>query len=161
MSTTYTIDTATSRANPTPAPLKRLTVPAIRRRKGGEPLVMLTAYTVRTAQLLDPHCDMLLVGDSLGQVIYGLPLWYRLDYAIATGTMLLGAVALLLRSRHAVALLTVSLVAVMIQFGWMFAMTDIIAVKGPYVLYFPLLILAFGALALHLAHLARRRGWIV
>ncbi len=73
MSTTYTIDTATSRATPTPAPRKRLTVPAIRARKGGEPLVMLTAYTVRTAQLLDPHCDMLLVGDSLGQVIYGLP----------------------------------------------------------------------------------------
>ena len=78
MSTTYTLDTATSRANPTPAPLKRLTVPAIRKRKdgiaeGGEPLVMLTAYTVRTAQLLDPHCDLLLVGDSLGQVVYGLP----------------------------------------------------------------------------------------
>ena len=78
MSTTFTIDTATSRATPTPAPMKRLTVPAIRARKtgtagGGEPLVMLTAYTVRMAQLLDPHCDMLLVGDSLGQVIYGLP----------------------------------------------------------------------------------------
>lgn len=74
MSTTYTLDTATSRANPTPAPMKRLTVPAIRRAKGsGTPLVMLTAYTVRSAQLLDPHCDMLLVGDSLGQVIYGLP----------------------------------------------------------------------------------------
>lgn len=73
MSTTYTLDTATSRANPTPQPMKRLTVPAIRARKGAEPLVMLTAYTVRTAQLLDPHCDMLLVGDSLGQVIYGLP----------------------------------------------------------------------------------------
>ncbi|MGC6399145.1 3-methyl-2-oxobutanoate hydroxymethyltransferase [Sphingomonas sp. FW199] len=75
MSTTFTIDTATSRANPTPAPMKRLTVPAIRKRKGpdAEPLVMLTAYTVRMAQLLDPHCDMLLVGDSLGQVIYGLP----------------------------------------------------------------------------------------
>ncbi|RSU50403.1 3-methyl-2-oxobutanoate hydroxymethyltransferase [Sphingomonas sp. S-NIH.Pt15_0812] len=73
MSTTFTIDSATSRANPTPAPRKRLTVPVIRARKGGEPLVMLTAYTVRTAQLLDPHCDMLLVGDSLGQVIYGLP----------------------------------------------------------------------------------------
>ncbi|WP_174290829.1 3-methyl-2-oxobutanoate hydroxymethyltransferase [Sphingomonas bacterium] len=73
MSTTYTLDTATSRATPTPAPLKRLTVPAIRRQKGGTPLVMLTAYTVRTAQLLDPHCDLLLVGDSLGQVIYGLP----------------------------------------------------------------------------------------
>lgn len=75
MSTTYTIDTATSRATPTPMRTKRLTVPAIRARKtdGGDPLVMLTAYTVRTAQLLDPHCDMLLVGDSLGQVIYGLP----------------------------------------------------------------------------------------
>lgn len=78
MSTTFTIDSATSRANPVSAPMKRLTVPAIRRRKaeianGADPLVMLTAYTVRNAQLLDPHCDLLLVGDSLGQVIYGLP----------------------------------------------------------------------------------------
>ena len=73
MSTTFTIDSATSRATPVSAPMKRLTVPAIRARKGGEPLVMLTAYTVRMAQLLDPHCDLLLVGDSLGQVIYGLP----------------------------------------------------------------------------------------
>jgi 3-methyl-2-oxobutanoate hydroxymethyltransferase len=73
MSTTFTLDTSTSRANPTPAPMKRLTVPAVRRQKGATPLVMLTAYTVRMAQLLDPHCDLLLVGDSLGQVIYGLP----------------------------------------------------------------------------------------
>ena len=76
MSTTYTVDSATSRATPTPKPMKRVTIPAIKARKGdpeAEPLVMLTAYTVRTAQLLDPHCDILLVGDSLGQVIYGLP----------------------------------------------------------------------------------------
>ncbi len=73
MSTTFTIDSSTSRATPVSAPMKRVTVPAVRKRKGGEPLVMLTAYTVRTAQLFDPHCDMLLVGDSLGQVIYGLP----------------------------------------------------------------------------------------
>lgn len=77
MSSTFTLDTSTSRATPTPAPMKRLTVPAVRARKAdgvtAEPLVMLTAYTVRMAQLLDPHCDMLLVGDSLGQVIYGLP----------------------------------------------------------------------------------------
>lgn len=70
---TLTLPISTSRANPTPQPMKRLTVPRIRQRKGGEPLVMLTAYTVRMAQLLDPHCDMLLVGDSLAQVIYGLP----------------------------------------------------------------------------------------
>lgn len=87
MSTTYTLDTSTSRANPTPAPMKRLTVPSIAKRKGGEPLVMLTAYTARMAQLLDPHCDMLLVGDSLGQVIYGLPstLQVTLDMMCAHG----------------------------------------------------------------------------
>ncbi|MCX9147891.1 3-methyl-2-oxobutanoate hydroxymethyltransferase [Erythrobacter sp. WG] len=77
MSTTFQLDTSTSRANPTPQPMRRLTVPAIRARKTdgetGEPLVMLTAYTARQAQLLDAHCDLLLVGDSLGQVIYGLP----------------------------------------------------------------------------------------
>jgi 3-methyl-2-oxobutanoate hydroxymethyltransferase len=91
MSTTFQLDTATSRANPTPAPMKRLTVPAIQRRKfegkTEEPLVMLTAYTARTAQLLDPHCDLLLVGDSLGQVIYGLPssLQVTLDMMCAHG----------------------------------------------------------------------------
>ena len=72
-SKTLTFDKSTSRANPTPTPMKRLTVPRIRQQKGGKPLVMLTAYTIRMAQLMDPHCDMLLVGDSLGQVIYGLP----------------------------------------------------------------------------------------
>jgi 3-methyl-2-oxobutanoate hydroxymethyltransferase len=78
---TFTIDTSTSRATPSPVPGKRTTVPAIRSRKlpadngfaTEHPIVMLTAYTMRMAQLLDPHCDMLLVGDSLGQVIYGLP----------------------------------------------------------------------------------------
>jgi len=73
---TFTIDTSTSRATPSPVPGKRMTAPAIRARKVDgkteQPIVMLTAYTMRMAQLLDPHCDMLLVGDSLGQVIYGL-----------------------------------------------------------------------------------------
>ena len=74
---TFTIDTSTSRATPSPVPGKRMTAPALRARKAAgkteQPIVMLTAYTMRMAQLLDPHCDMLLVGDSLGQVIYGLP----------------------------------------------------------------------------------------
>jgi 3-methyl-2-oxobutanoate hydroxymethyltransferase len=73
---TFTIDTSTSRATPVPVPGKRMTAPSIRARKVDfkteQPIVMLTAYTMRMAQLLDPHCDMLLVGDSLGQVIYGL-----------------------------------------------------------------------------------------
>lgn len=104
MSTTFQLDTATSRANPTPAPMKRLTVPAIRRRKQdgqtAEPIVMLTAYTARQAQLLDAHCDILLVGDSLGQVIYGLPssVPVTLDMMIAHGA------AVVRGSYHAVVL---------------------------------------------------------
>ena len=74
---TFTIDTATSRATPTPVPGKRMTAPSLRSRKVDgkteQPIVALTAYTMRMAQLLDEHCDLLLVGDSLGQVIYGLP----------------------------------------------------------------------------------------
>ena len=50
----------------------RITVPAIRARKGAEPIVCLTAYTTPMAQRLDPHCDLLLVGDSLGMVVCGM-----------------------------------------------------------------------------------------
>lgn len=42
-------------------------------RKGGVPLVCLTAYTTPVARLVDPHCDLVLVGDSVGMVLHGLP----------------------------------------------------------------------------------------
>jgi 3-methyl-2-oxobutanoate hydroxymethyltransferase len=42
-------------------------------RKGGQPIVVLTAYTTPVARLVDPHCDVVLVGDSLGMVLHGLP----------------------------------------------------------------------------------------
>jgi 3-methyl-2-oxobutanoate hydroxymethyltransferase len=51
---------------------KRLTAPDIRSRKGGPPIVSLTSYHAHTAALLDRHCDMILVGDSLGMVMHGL-----------------------------------------------------------------------------------------
>ena len=91
MSTTFQLDTSTSRSHPTPTPLRRVTIPAIRQRKvdgvTAEPVVMLTAYTARQAQLLDEHCDLILCGDSLGQVIYGLPssLQVTLEMMIAHG----------------------------------------------------------------------------
>ena len=51
----------------------RLTAPAIAARKGnGAPLVCLTAYTAPMAQILDNHCDLLLVGDSVAMVVYGM-----------------------------------------------------------------------------------------
>ena len=68
------------------APQKPITIPALRRMKG-TPQVWLTAYTTPMAQRLDPHCDVLLVGDSLGMVLYGLPstLGVSLDTMIAHG----------------------------------------------------------------------------
>ena len=53
--------------------VKRISVPDIAGRKSGEPIVCLTAYDAPMAALLDPHCDVLLVGDSLGMAVHGLP----------------------------------------------------------------------------------------
>ncbi len=53
--------------------ITRISAPEITARKGGEPIVCLTAYTAPMAALMDPHCDLLLVGDSVGMVVHGLP----------------------------------------------------------------------------------------
>ncbi len=67
--------------------IKRLTVPQMRARKGEVPIVSLTAYTTPMARLLDPLVDILLVGDSLGMVVYGLEstLGVTLEMMIAHG----------------------------------------------------------------------------
>lgn len=53
-------------------PVQRVTVPEIRARKGRTPIVCLTCYHAHTARLLDPHVDVMLVGDTLGMVIHGM-----------------------------------------------------------------------------------------
>jgi 3-methyl-2-oxobutanoate hydroxymethyltransferase len=53
--------------------VRRLSAPDIAARKGGVPIVCLTAYTAPMAELLDEHCDLMLVGDSVGMVVHGLP----------------------------------------------------------------------------------------
>jgi len=55
------------------ARITSLSPPQIEARKGGAPLVCLTAYTTPMAALIDPHCDVVLVGDSVGMVLHGLP----------------------------------------------------------------------------------------
>jgi 3-methyl-2-oxobutanoate hydroxymethyltransferase len=66
---------------------RRKTPADIRAHKGKVPVVSLTAYTAPMARLLDPHCDFLLVGDSLGMVLYGFEstLPVTLDMMIAHG----------------------------------------------------------------------------
>ena len=51
--------------------IKRKTAPDILARKGGDPIVMLTSYHAHTAMLVDKYCDIILVGDSLGNVMHG------------------------------------------------------------------------------------------
>jgi 3-methyl-2-oxobutanoate hydroxymethyltransferase len=53
--------------------VRRLAAPDIAARKGKTPIVCLTAYTTPQAEILDEHCDLLLVGDSVGMVVHGLP----------------------------------------------------------------------------------------
>jgi 3-methyl-2-oxobutanoate hydroxymethyltransferase len=53
--------------------VRRVTAPEITARKGGAPIVCLTAYTAPMAAILDEVCDLLLVGDSVGMVLHGLP----------------------------------------------------------------------------------------
>jgi 3-methyl-2-oxobutanoate hydroxymethyltransferase len=62
-------------------------VPQLQARKGGEPIVSLTAYSAPVARILDPHIDVFIVGDSVGMVLYGLPttLGVTLDMMIGHG----------------------------------------------------------------------------
>ena len=89
-----------------------------------------------------------------------MPMWLNFVYVAAVGCGLIGAVMLLVRRRSAVQLAALSLVLVVIQFGWMFLATDIIAVKGVWVTYFPTLIFVVQAVQLYVANVARRRGWL-
>jgi 3-methyl-2-oxobutanoate hydroxymethyltransferase len=58
----------------TPAPRKRVTVPAVRAMKGKSRVGMLTAYDYPSAKVADAAgADILLVGDSLGMVVLGYP----------------------------------------------------------------------------------------
>ncbi|WP_441338392.1 3-methyl-2-oxobutanoate hydroxymethyltransferase [Nitratireductor sp.] len=54
------------------ARISALTPPDVLAKKGGEPLVCLTAYTTPLARIVDRHCDIVLVGDSVGMVLHGL-----------------------------------------------------------------------------------------
>ena len=55
-----------------PTKTRRITVPELRARKGGEPIVSLTSYHAHTAAVVDKFADFILVGDSLGMVMHGM-----------------------------------------------------------------------------------------
>lgn len=90
-----------------------------------------------------------------------LPHWYVWVYAAAVFAGLAGAVALLARSRAAQTLFLISLIAVLVMFGWMFASTDIIAAKGfGQAAGFPIFITVLAAFQVWFAGWAAGRGWL-
>ncbi|HEX4694878.1 hypothetical protein [Sphingomonas sp.] len=90
-----------------------------------------------------------------------LPIWYNWCYAVATFGGLLGGLALLLKERRAVILFWISLVAVVIQFGYIFAMTDMVAHQGAAkTVPFPIFIALVAAFAIWFSSMAARKGWI-
>ena len=87
---------------------QRMTAPDIRARKDGEPIVMLTSYHAHTAALVDRYCDVILVGDSLGNVMHGFETTVpvTLDMMILQGhAVMRGSQARAGRRRHAVRVL--------------------------------------------------------
>ncbi len=80
---------------------KRISIPDLHSMKGPGKIVMLTAYTKPMAQLLDPYCDVLLVGDSLGMVVYGM----ENTLAVSLDTMIAHTQAVMRGSTRAAVLL--------------------------------------------------------
>ena len=78
-------------------PMKRISVPEIKARKGREPIVSLTCYHAHTARLLDSHVDVMLVGDSLGMVMHGM----ETTLGVTLELMILHAQAVMRGAKHA------------------------------------------------------------
>ena len=74
-----------------------MTAPDIAKRKGGEPIVALTAYHAHTARIIDPYVDLLLVGDSLGMVMHG----YETTVPVPLDLMIMHAQAVVRGSKQA------------------------------------------------------------
>lgn len=89
-----------------------------------------------------------------------MPGWYNWCFAFAEATGVGGAVVLLARRSVALLLFVLSLIGVVVQFGYLFATSDIIAVKGVWTTYFPLFVAAMCVLQIGVASRARARGWI-
>lgn len=94
------------------------------------------------------------------EVWRAMPAWAVGAYALAVWVGLLGALGLLVRRRWARLAFAVSLLAVVVQFGWSFLGTPILARMGPSALVFPAFIFLVAASLLWFAGVATKRGWL-
>jgi hypothetical protein len=89
-----------------------------------------------------------------------MPAWVTSAYALAVWVGLAGGISLLLRRRIARSLFVVSLIAVVVQFGWTFLATPILTSVGPSAVAFPAFIIAVGAMAVWFSGKAIVNGWL-
>lgn len=89
-----------------------------------------------------------------------MPGWLMAVYVVAVGSGVGGAIALFVKRRIAVSLSTIALIAVVVQFGYVFLATGIVPAKGLWTAYFPMAIFAIQLFQLWLARLADRRRWL-
>jgi len=92
------------------------------------------------------------------QLFDSMPMWVNLVYVVSVLSSLASSIALLMRRAVAVPLSVLSLLGVIIQFGWIFTMTDIIAVKGMWTTYFPAFVLLVQLVQLWFARTARGKA---
>lgn len=92
------------------------------------------------------------------QLYADMPTWVNIVYVVSVLSSLFSSIALLMRRTVAVLLSVVSLLGVIVQFGWIFTMTDIIAVKGVWVTYFPAFVLIVQLVQLWFANIASGKG---
>lgn len=82
------------------------------------------------------------------QAFAAMPAWVWIAYAIAVGAGTLGAILLLMKKAAAASLFLLSLIAVVVQFGYTFLGTDLLALKGPSVIAFPAFIVVMAVVQL-------------
>lgn len=112
--------------------------------------------------LMTDEAALAQMSEAQRQLHAARPQWLMGVYAVSILSGLAGALGLLLRRGWAVPALALSLVSVIIQFGYIFLGLDAIAVLGAaQALPFPLVIVALAVLFLWFALAARRRGWLM
>jgi hypothetical protein len=122
---------------------------------------MLLGVVAWTFDLMTDEQAVAGMSEPQRQLYAARPGWLFGVYAVAIFSGLLGAVGLLMRKRWAVMLLTLSLVAIVIQFGYTFLGMNAIGLLGPgEALPFPLVIFAIGVALLWFASRSRRSGYI-
>ena len=105
--------------------------------------------------------DLAQLPQTQQDMMAALPTWITAAYAIAVWSALAGAICLLLRLKFAPTAYIVSLVAIIVQFGWIFAATPILSTMGfAEAAGFPIFIAIAGAVSVWFGRMAQARGWL-